>query len=64
MLNVVDLHMHSFYSDGEFNPEWLVTLAQKAGVQLISLTDHDEIAGTAAYAKSRRAGRYSFCDGR
>ncbi len=45
MLNVVDLHMHSFYSDGEFYPEWLVALAQSAGVQLISLTDHDEIAG-------------------
>ncbi len=42
---VPDLHMHSIFSDGRHTPEELVDMAVGNGVNLVSLTDHDEIAG-------------------
>lgn len=40
-----DLHLHSRFSDGEFSPEKLVRLATRAGLDVISLTDHDTVNG-------------------
>ena len=40
-----DLHSHSNLSDGTLTPEALAQRAFDAGVELWSLTDHDEIAG-------------------
>ena len=41
----IDLHLHSHVSDGDFSPAALVTAAIVAGLDLISLTDHDTAAG-------------------
>ena len=38
-----DLHMHSTYSDGKNTPSELCCLAQKHGVKVISITDHDTV---------------------
>jgi predicted metal-dependent phosphoesterase TrpH len=43
----VDLHCHSRCSDGDWEPAALVEDAQRLGLQLLSLTDHDTIAGQA-----------------
>lgn len=40
-----DLHSHSIVSDGTLTPEELAARAAANGVELWSLTDHDEIAG-------------------
>ncbi len=40
-----DLHSHSNVSDGTLSPEQLAERAHAGGVELWSLTDHDEIAG-------------------
>lgn len=40
-----DLHCHSTVSDGTLTPEALAERAQARGVELWSLTDHDEISG-------------------
>ena len=40
-----DLHSHSNVSDGTLTPEALAARAHSKGVQLWSLTDHDELAG-------------------
>ena len=40
-----DLHCHSVVSDGTLTPEALAERARSQGVQLWSLTDHDEIGG-------------------
>ena len=40
-----DLHCHSVVSDGTLTPEALAQRAQRSGVQLWALTDHDEISG-------------------
>lgn len=45
MNRVVDLHCHSRYSDGTLSVGDLVTLAKSRGVELLSLTDHDEVSG-------------------
>ncbi len=42
-----DLHSHSNLSDGTLDPEALAARAHAAGVELWSLTDHDEIGGQA-----------------
>ena len=43
----IDLHMHSTYSDGTLPPEAIVEIAKKNGVKVMSLTDHDTVAGIA-----------------
>jgi 3',5'-nucleoside bisphosphate phosphatase len=40
-----DLHCHSVISDGTLQPETLAQRAKANGVQLWSLTDHDEVSG-------------------
>ncbi len=38
-----DFHIHTYYSDGVFAPEKIVDLATEAGLEVISLTDHDNV---------------------
>ncbi len=40
-----DLHMHTTASDGVLSPAELVDLAFKRGLDIISITDHDTVAG-------------------
>ncbi|MEA5035126.1 PHP domain-containing protein [Cloacibacillus evryensis] len=42
---LIDMHVHSCYSDGTFTPEQLVSAARRRGLSLLSLTDHDTTAG-------------------
>ena len=48
-----DLHCHSVVSDGTLTPEALAERAKNNGVELWSLTDHDEIGGQARAAARR-----------
>ena len=41
----VDLHSHSTISDGLMTPSVLVRHAASQGVQVLALTDHDDVAG-------------------
>ena len=50
-----DLHCHSVVSDGTLTPEELAARAAANGVQLWSLTDHDEISGQHRAAAAARA---------
>lgn len=45
----VDLHCHSYYSDGTFSPEALVIEAKKRGLWALALTDHDSIDGISLF---------------
>lgn len=52
-----DLHSHSIHSDGTLTPRQLVERACAFGVDLFSLTDHDEVSGIAdARAAAAEAG--------
>ncbi len=50
-----DLHCHSVVSDGTLTPEALAQRAAGNGVELWSLTDHDEIGGQARAAAAASA---------
>ena len=39
----VDLHIHTTYSDGAFSPEMIVDTAINSDLNVIALTDHDNI---------------------
>ena len=41
----IDLHCHSYMSDGVLSPAGVVERAHEKGVERLSLTDHDTIAG-------------------
>lgn len=52
-----DLHCHSRFSDGVLTPTELVQRARAYGVELLALTDHDEVDGLAeAAAEAQRIG--------
>ena len=42
---LIDLHVHSRYSDGEFYPGELIPFVKEHGVSVVSITDHDTISG-------------------
>lgn len=46
----IDLHMHSTASDGTDKPEEIVRQCAEQGLEYAVLTDHDTIAGVAAFA--------------
>lgn len=58
MSNHVDFHMHSRYSDdGEFTPEKLVEMSKAAGIQTMSIADHNCVrANDEAKAAAEAAG--------
>lgn len=45
MRELVDLHMHSNYSDGVKTPSELVAMAKELGLKAIALADHDTVDG-------------------
>lgn len=57
-----DLHSHSVFSDGTLTPEELAARAAANGVELWSLTDHDELSGQPrARAAARSVGMRYVC---
>ena len=55
---IIDLHIHSNISDGVLSPKEVIDEADKNGVSLISITDHDTIDSYTpelfSYAKSKK----------
>ena len=58
-----DLHCHSVVSDGTLTPEALAARAKANGVELWSLTDHDEIGGQARAAIAARQNGLHYLTG-
>ncbi len=54
---MIDLHLHSTFSDGQDTPEALVDKAEAAGLSAIALTDHDTLAGWARFEAATRGRR-------
>ena len=54
---LIDLHMHSTYSDGRLAPGELIDLAAERGLAAVALADHDCLDGVPEYrAAATRAG--------
>jgi len=58
-----DLHCHSVVSDGTLTPEELAARAAANGVELWSLTDHDEIGGQHRAAAAAKANGIKYLTG-
>lgn len=58
MEKLMDLHMHSYYSDdGEFSPEELVRQCAMSGIRVMSIADHNSVrANDGGRQAARRAG--------
>lgn len=48
----IDLHLHTYHSDGTFSPEEVIRRAKRLGLVAISVTDHDTISGLRAARKA------------
>ena len=44
---IIDLHNHSYYSDGVLSPSEVVRLAKEQACDVFALTDHDTVDGLA-----------------
>jgi 3',5'-nucleoside bisphosphate phosphatase len=51
----IDLHLHSTASDGTLPPAQVVAAAAAGGLEVISLTDHDTIAGVSQAVEAGRS---------
>lgn len=58
-----DLHCHSTTSDGTLSPEELAARAKANGVDLWSLTDHDEVGGQARAIQAARLNGLRYLTG-
>jgi 3',5'-nucleoside bisphosphate phosphatase len=58
-----DLHLHTFFSDGTYSPEELVSEAKRFGVGALALTDHDTVEGCARAAAACEAVQIEFIAG-
>lgn len=59
----IDLHSHSTYSDGVLTPAALIGRASHNGVNMLALTDHDEVGGLPEAAAAAREAGISFVPG-
>ena len=52
---IIDFHLHTTASDGQYTPSEIVYLAHKLGIEKIAITDHDTLNGLdeAIYAASQ-----------
>ena len=53
---MIDLQAHSTVSDGQLAPSEVATAAAEAGVTVMSLTDHDAVAGVPDAIEAAHAG--------
>ena len=60
---MIDLHTHTTASDGRYTPAELVARAAAAGVDILSVTDHDTTAGAAPSKAACGLARIEFVAG-
>lgn len=60
---MIDLHLHTTASDGRHAPTDLVNRAANAGIRVMSVTDHDTIAGLQDARHAAEAAGITFIDG-
>ncbi len=45
-MSTIDLHSHTYYSDGKFSPAEVIEGARQRGLQTLAITDHDNSRGS------------------
>lgn len=62
MISKVDLHLHTYFSDGEDSPKDVVRWAVKNGIEEMAITDHDNVNGVQeAWEEALRQGVKFHC---
>ncbi len=59
----IDLHTHSFFSDGSMSPTELLFHAKEVGLSALALTDHDTVAGIPEAEKAAKKNGIEFVPG-
>lgn len=60
---MIDLHCHSYFSDGELSPAALLSKAMDGHVKVLALTDHDTTAGLSLLHQAARDCDITIIDG-
>jgi predicted metal-dependent phosphoesterase TrpH len=60
---LIDLHLHTTASDGRLSPVDLVACAVAAGIRVLSVTDHDTVAGVASVREASAAAGIASVNG-
>lgn len=58
-----DLHIHTLFSDGTKSPSYVIKRAAAMGLDLVSVTDHDSVAGLPDAAEEARKCNVPFING-
>ena len=59
----IDLHCHSTISDGLFTPTQIIEHAVSRNIQVLALTDHDDVAGIEEASMAAREKNITFIAG-
>ena len=60
---MIDLHIHTTASDGQYTPTHIVRMASDAGLSLIAITDHDTVSGIAEGSGAAQKAGLGFIPG-
>ncbi len=60
---MIDLHMHTRASDGQYTPSELVQKAAKKGISVMAITDHDTVKGLAEGKEAAEKEKIIFVPG-
>ena len=60
---MIDMHIHSCYSDGQYKPAEIVEKLKEKNVKIFSLTDHDTYLGIGEAAKAAKENGILFIPG-
>ncbi|HAH61122.1 MAG TPA: PHP domain-containing protein [Treponema sp.] len=60
---MIDLHIHTNASDGQYSPAELIQKAAEKGVSVLAVTDHDTVAGLAEAGASAEKADITFVPG-
>jgi hypothetical protein len=60
---MIDLHIHSYYSDGTYSPKMIADIALQKSLRIFSITDHDNVSALDEAAEYVRDKRIIFVSG-
>ncbi len=50
---LIDMHIHTTYSDGEYTPDEVINMAINKNVKVMAITDHDTVRGIKSVDKNK-----------
>ncbi|MCQ2596998.1 MAG: PHP domain-containing protein [Treponema sp.] len=60
---MIDFHVHTTASDGQYSPSDIIRLAKEKGITAIAITDHDTVAGLEEGEKAAKEAGIKFIRG-